>query len=92
MERRTRYAEEGDFVTALCWGGAWPDDQGQAELPRRISHHFTALIFFSHKRLLFNLPATFLHIAVQPSRLPPTHNESAGSRHHHLLFKFHQGC
>lgn len=41
--------EEGDFVTALCWGGSWPDDQGQADLPRRISHLFTPLIFFPTK-------------------------------------------
>lgn len=71
---RTQWVEEdGDcVVTALCWGGSWPDDQGQADLPHRISHPFTPLIFFPLKTLLSNLLTTFLHIAVWLPMLLPS--------------------
>lgn len=50
---RTEWVEEdADFVTALCWGGCWSDDQGQADLPRTITHLFYTTYFFPLKTLI----------------------------------------
>lgn len=50
---------------------------GQMIMDRLTSHaELVITFFFSHKRLLFNLLATFLHIAAQPSCLPHTQRVS----------------
>lgn len=71
--------DTGWLAAALCCSGSRPNDQGQADLPRRISHLFyTTYYFFFHLRLLFNLLTIFLHIRARPPRLlrntPPPHH------------------
>lgn len=93
--------DTGWLAAALCCSGSRPNDQGQADLPRRISHLFyTTYYFFFHLRLLFNLLTIFLHIRARPPRLlrntpPPHHHHThthvvpAVSPHYHLRKKKH---